>query len=413
MKCAADKGCGKEKPDADFLVPEEETGVRERNHCKECRAKLAKQKGRFCKRKYDTVEDYCAKRATWGPLGCTSGGDYCGGHADKKTMFNLQSPKSSKNSSGTICKYGIGNGSTNPREFCGKVDCEYHYSYSFANFKGMMCGAKTEESCECLPGSCCPVVDCWDEKQNDENKPFNFAMKSNQNCWFLCRAGKDHPPFEKTLDQISRQCSDDDGTPICPACSRERQTENQTHTNEDFVPQATLVHGGWYSYEKTVYERATKKVIITCPEHGDFRQRPSTHLRGHGCSGCVYKTEAKFFEKMLSKYPELMRQFTAEWCKNIRVLPFDFGLLLQKILFEIDGPQHFRQVSNWTPPDEVQARDQYKMECTKANGYSVIRLVQEDVLFDKWDWFTAVCKLVDRLIETGELFHGYVPKPEI
>lgn len=153
------------------------------------------------------------------------------------------------------------------------------------------------------------------------------------------------------------------------------------------------------------------KVWWICKEKHEWAACISDRHR-NGCPKCRYKTEAKFFEKMLSKYPELMRQFTAEWCKNIRVLPFDFALQFLKILFEIDGPHHFRQVSNWTPPDEVQARDQYKMECAKENGYSVIRLVQEDVLFDKWDWFTAVCELVDRLIETGELFHGYVPKSE-
>lgn len=291
--CAADKGCGKEKPDEDFLVPEEETGDRHRPHCKDCRFTLAtKRKGRFCKKKYDTVEDYCAARATWGPLGCTSGGQYCGDHADKKTMFNLESPKSSKNPSGMMCQYGIGNGSTTPREFCGKEDCKYHFSYSFANFKGMMCGAKTKESCECLPDSCYPVVECWDEKQNGENNtPFHFAMKSNKPFWFLCQAGKAHPAFPKSLDRISR--SIDQGTPICPACSKERQTKNQTHTTDDFVEHALIIYGERYGYERTVYKRATVEVIITCREHGDFHQKPCHHLSGHGCRECAKQKVAE------------------------------------------------------------------------------------------------------------------------
>ena len=29
-----------------------------------------------------------------------------------------------------------------------------------------------------------------------------------------------------------------------------------------------------------------KKVIIICPEHGEFKQVPSGHLQGKGCLGC-------------------------------------------------------------------------------------------------------------------------------
>ena len=31
----------------------------------------------------------------------------------------------------------------------------------------------------------------------------------------------------------------------------------------------------------------TFKVIITCPEHGDFFQTPNNHLKGQGCPKCV------------------------------------------------------------------------------------------------------------------------------
>ena len=56
-------------------------------------------------------------------------------------------------------------------------------------------------------------------------------------------------------------------------------------TNESFRERALKVHGEKYIYEKTdVDNRDDKgKVIITCPIHGDFKQTPKNHLKGHGC----------------------------------------------------------------------------------------------------------------------------------
>jgi hypothetical protein len=46
------------------------------------------------------------------------------------------------------------------------------------------------------------------------------------------------------------------------------------------------VHGDKYDYSKVVYVRNHDKVIITCPEHGEFLQAPSAHKRGQGCRKC-------------------------------------------------------------------------------------------------------------------------------
>ena len=52
----------------------------------------------------------------------------------------------------------------------------------------------------------------------------------------------------------------------------------------------------------------------------------------------------------------------------------------------LDGRQHFEQVRKWTSHIETQKRDKYKMECAIKNGYSIIRLKQEDVWNNKIDW---------------------------
>lgn len=55
---------------------------------------------------------------------------------------------------------------------------------------------------------------------------------------------------------------------------------------EEFVAKARSVHGGKYVYARALYVDAKSKVTITCPQHGDFRQKPNHHLAGVGCPKC-------------------------------------------------------------------------------------------------------------------------------
>ena len=58
-------------------------------------------------------------------------------------------------------------------------------------------------------------------------------------------------------------------------------------TTKSFIDACDYIHGGRYRYDKTKYVKRDKKVIITCPEHGDFEQTPGNHLCGYGCPACA------------------------------------------------------------------------------------------------------------------------------
>lgn len=58
-------------------------------------------------------------------------------------------------------------------------------------------------------------------------------------------------------------------------------------TTKSFIDACNYIHGGRYYYDKTKYVRRDKKVIITCPVHGDFEQTPGNHLYGYGCPACA------------------------------------------------------------------------------------------------------------------------------
>lgn len=58
------------------------------------------------------------------------------------------------------------------------------------------------------------------------------------------------------------------------------------YTTENFIKKAKEVHGDKYDYSKVEYCGSRKKVCIICPEHGEFFQEPSAHLRGYKCPKC-------------------------------------------------------------------------------------------------------------------------------
>ena len=86
----------------------------------------------------------------------------------------------------------------------------------------------------------------------------------------------------------------------CSLCSK-----NKKLTTETFIEKSRKVHGDKYDYSKTEYVNNHTKVCIICPEHGEFWQRPQSHMDGHGCVKCYAKdcadrcssTTKEFIEK--------------------------------------------------------------------------------------------------------------------
>lgn len=67
----------------------------------------------------------------------------------------------------------------------------------------------------------------------------------------------------------------------CPVCGGTKKM-----TNEEFIQKATYVHNNYFSYEHCVLNNVNKKVIVTCPVHGDFEVKANNHLNGCNCIKC-------------------------------------------------------------------------------------------------------------------------------
>lgn len=53
-----------------------------------------------------------------------------------------------------------------------------------------------------------------------------------------------------------------------------------------FISMSNQVHKNRYDYSKVEYVNTNTEVTIICPEHGEFKQTPYIHSRGHGCPIC-------------------------------------------------------------------------------------------------------------------------------
>ena len=76
----------------------------------------------------------------------------------------------------------------------------------------------------------------------------------------------------------------------CPKCANKKRGDNSRWTSEQFIEEARKVHGDKYVYDKVEYVNMETPVTITCPEHGDFQQKPVLHvLRKMGCPKCKHR----------------------------------------------------------------------------------------------------------------------------
>ncbi len=134
-----------------------------------------------------------------------------------------------------------------------------------------------------------------------------------------------------------------------------------------------------------------KKYWFTCNCDHDFSARLSnvTCKNPTWCPYCKNKTESKFLSHLKTLQYTTTYQAKFDWCRSIkhsRHLPFDFCIEELNLIIEIDGRQHFEQVSNWACPLFTLRRDKRKMSLAASNGFSIIRFFQEDIYLDTIDW---------------------------
>ena len=84
----------------------------------------------------------------------------------------------------------------------------------------------------------------------------------------------------------------------CRKCADNLISKQQRYTQNEWISAVQEIHNNYYTYNDVKYNGSNEKVIITCPEHGNFSQNPTEHMAGKGCAKCGYKNiaETKFYK---------------------------------------------------------------------------------------------------------------------
>lgn len=89
----------------------------------------------------------------------------------------------------------------------------------------------------------------------------------------------------------------------CPECAGRPKIDTNI-----FIKRAQEKHGDKYDYSKVNYVNQRTPLIITCPRHGTYSQRPDDHLNGTGCPKCGLELNAKNRTSNTDKFIEKSRK---------------------------------------------------------------------------------------------------------
>lgn len=152
-------------------------------------------------------------------------------------------------------------------------------------------------------------------------------------------------------------------------------------TVEQFIEKAREIHGEKYDYSKVEYVNNHTKVCIICPEHGEFLQCPSHHLLGCGCQKCHRSRMEKTIAVMLQN--NNIKFIEQYKPKWIGRQSFDFYLPDYNIVIECQGLQHIKNIKKFggNMQDMIE-RDTRKKQLCIENSLNMVYIIQTKYVDD-------------------------------
>lgn len=285
-------------------------------------------------------------------------------------------------------------------------DCRHEYNtvlYSIS--RGTKCAyCSNQQLCNdsdctlCYEKSCASHVmaEAWSSR--NELIPRDIFLQSNKKVVFNCLTCNHE--YQTTPNHYYNR----DGS--CPYCDNKKLCDKDD-CNECFNKsfESHPLVNCWSSKNdmnpRNVFKGSERKCIFNCNIcNSEFETKMYNVLTGYWCPYCKNKTEGKLLEFIKSNYKYYKSQLRFDWCrysKTNNIMPFDFGLTDKKILIELDGDQHFSQVSNWDSPESIQSKDVEKINASIENGYSIIHIYQKEVWNDSYDWKNVIQRAIKYL----------------
>ena len=285
------------------------------------------------------------------------------------------------------------------RNVCAGNECGYCYGNN-------LCSNEHCKICKEKSFANHPNAAYWSKK--NINTARQVHKQSNKTALFDCIKCKHH--YETTISYIVYNSN----CPYCAHCCLCDDENCDFCYNNSF---ASIEKSKYWSDKnelkpRNYFKSSHIKFLFNCPDCNNiYKAQLQSVTAGHWCNCTINKTETKlliFLQSIPNITIEHPKQF--DWCKNKNYLPFDFCINNLKLIIELDGMQHFKQVQNWSSPEEQEKNDRYKMKMANENGYSIIRICQETVWNDNDDWKEKLKLAIKKYKDVINVFIGNIYK---
>ncbi len=82
----------------------------------------------------------------------------------------------------------------------------------------------------------------------------------------------------------------------CFNCGKEKR-----RCDESIIQEFITIHNNKYDYSKTKYEGYRKRIVVICPNHGEFKILAGNHRNGNGCLKCSIDSQKNTLEYFINK----------------------------------------------------------------------------------------------------------------
>jgi hypothetical protein len=172
---------------------------------------------------------------------------------------------------------------------------------------------------------------------------------------------------------------------ICNECLSEYKRNLYVKTQKEFENEVYKLVGDEYTVLGKYINTHTKIQILHNECNNSWNIEPNAFLSGVRCPFCSVSSEENRIKEFLNKFNiNYEMQVKFDECKNIRPLPFDFGIndRNQNLLFliEYDGEGHFEPYRYGNKKDmlqklrQQQQNDNIKNQYCKDNNISLLRI---------------------------------------
>lgn len=285
-------------------------------------------------------------------------------------------------------------------KLCGNLECQMCFQKSFASFTNKApCGKIAKKDCL--------VLDTIDTRQIflGSSKKYTFRCS-------LCTHTFESRIFHVVNGRWCPYCARTSlcGTANCISCfehsfaSYAEKTPCGTPKSMCMVTNSANVAGRKRMLLNDIPKKSNKKYMFRCPTcTNTFGMRIFDVVSGKWCPHCKYKTQRSLYAWLKERYPDTVCEWKPVWCSTPYVCckivngtcniiqsriqyRFDFYIPSKNTIIELDGEQHFRQVSNWPSPLHNQIRDAYKSMKARLNGVNMIRIKRSFMKSQDIDW---------------------------